>query len=169
MGAGPIGLLTALWLKSDGHIVAMSDPASPRRDLASSLGIDIVLDAASTDVAEALRQEYGAAPAVVFECVGIEGTLQQAMELVATRGRVIVAGVCMVEDRIRPLLAINKQLAFQFVLGYTMPEFAEALDALSSGKIAAARLVTRRVTLEELPAAFGSLGDPKDCKVVLEF
>jgi threonine dehydrogenase-like Zn-dependent dehydrogenase len=50
-----------------------------------------------------------------------------------------------------------------------MPEFAEALDALSSGKIAAARLVTRRVTLDELPAAFGSLGDPKDCKVVLEF
>jgi 2-desacetyl-2-hydroxyethyl bacteriochlorophyllide A dehydrogenase len=163
MGAGPIGLLTALWLKSDGHTVAISDPAAPRRDLARSLGIPNVLDPSAGDVASKLAT----APDVVFECVGVQGTLQQAMELVARRGRVIVVGVCMLEDRIRPLLAINKHLTFQFVLGYTPQEFAEALAALGAGKIPGEALVTRTVTLGDLPAAFQALGDPHDCKVVL--
>jgi threonine dehydrogenase-like Zn-dependent dehydrogenase len=30
-------------------------------------------------------------------------------------------------------------------------------------------LVTRIVTLDELPAAFHALSDPRDCKVVLTF
>jgi hypothetical protein len=30
-------------------------------------------------------------------------------------------------------------------------------------------LVTRMVTLDELPEAFRALSDPKDCKVVLTF
>lgn len=169
MGAGPIGLLTMLWLKHDGHKVAISDPAGPRRDLAAALGADRVLDPAAGDIAAAVRDAFGAPPAVVFECVGVQGTLQQAMELVAPRGLVLVAGVCMLEDRIRPLLAINKQLTLKFVLGYSGSEFAEALAALADGKIEGARLVTRTVTLDELPEAFSSLGDPQDCKVVLEF
>ena len=91
------------------------------------------------------------------------------MELVSRRGRVIVVGVCMLEDRIRPLLAINKHLTLQFVLGYSPSEFSQALDALSAGTIPGKARVTRIVSLDELPAAFQALGDPTDCKVVLRF
>ncbi|HEY7269039.1 MAG TPA: zinc-binding dehydrogenase [Dehalococcoidia bacterium] len=168
MGAGPIGMLTMLWLKAEGHRVVVSDPAPSRRDLASSLDADVVLDPSDDGFAASMTEALGAPPAVIFECVGVQGTLQQAMELVARRGRVIVVGVCMLEDRVRPLLAINKHLTLQFVLGYSPQEFAEALEALGSGKIDGSRVVTRTVSLDELPAAFASLGDPKDCKVVLE-
>jgi 2-desacetyl-2-hydroxyethyl bacteriochlorophyllide A dehydrogenase len=166
MGAGPIGLLTALWLKHDGISVAISDPAEPRRKLAEKLGIDVAIDPSDGDLAGRLGAS-GGPPSVVFECVGVEGTLQEAMTLVAPRGKVVVVGVCMVEDRIRPLLAINKHLTFQFVLGYTPEEFAESLGALASGAIAARAMVTRTVSLDELPAAFQSLSDPADCKVML--
>jgi threonine dehydrogenase-like Zn-dependent dehydrogenase len=108
-------------------------------------------------------------PPYVFECVGIEGTLQEAMALVARRGRVIVAGVCMVEDRIRPMLAINKHLTLQFVLGYSLEQFTESLGALADGSIDGTSIVTRTVRLDELPAAFASLSEPRDGKVVLEF
>jgi threonine dehydrogenase-like Zn-dependent dehydrogenase len=168
MGAGPIGMLTMMWLKAEGHRVVITDPAPPRRELAASLGADAALDPSTETFAAQLNDVTGGPPAVVFECVGVQGTLQQAMELVARRGKVIVVGVCMLEDRIRPLLGINKHLTLQFVLGYAPPEFAEALDALASGKIDGSRVVTRTVSLEELPAAFPALGDPKDCKVVLE-
>jgi 2-desacetyl-2-hydroxyethyl bacteriochlorophyllide A dehydrogenase len=166
MGAGPIGLLTAIWLKHHGASVAISDPAEPRRDLARRLGIEPVLDPKGSDASD-LISAIGGPPPLVFECVGVEGTLQEAMTLVAPRGRVIVAGVCMVEDRIRPLLAINKHLTLQFVLGYAPEEYAESLGALSSGAIAARAMVTRTVSLDELPAAFESLSDPTDCKVML--
>jgi threonine dehydrogenase-like Zn-dependent dehydrogenase len=169
MGAGPIGLMTLLWLKEQGVAqVAVSEYAAPRRELAARLGADLVIDPAAEGVAARLA-EAGGPPAVVFECVGVEGTLQQAMELVERRGRVVVVGVCMPEDRIRPMTGINKHLTVQFVLGYTPEEFRETLEALGTGRVDPSVLVTRTVTLDELPAAFRSLSDPKDCKVVLEF
>lgn len=185
MGAGPIGLMTLIWLKQEGAaFVAVSDPSPERRELAARHGADLVLDPKAVNVAEALGealrppqsdgggQSYGGgaqapAPDVVFEAVGVEGTLQQAMELVQIRGRVVVVGVCMVEDRITPLLGINKQLTLKFVLGYTAAEYAEALQAFADGRVDTSALVTRTVTLDELPGAFQSLADPRDCKIVV--
>lgn len=170
MGAGPIGLMTLLWLKKDGiRHVTVSDPSPHRRTLATQLGADLVVDPRSENLADAVFAAAGAPAPVVFECVGIEGTLEGAMELVARGGRVIVAGVCMKEDRIRPLVGINKQLTIQFVLGYTPQEFADSLAALGDGSIDTAPMVTREVSLDELPAAFAALADPRDCKVVLRF
>jgi threonine dehydrogenase-like Zn-dependent dehydrogenase len=170
MGAGPIGLMTLLWLKKEGvKHVAVSEYAPARRALAQQLGADLVIDPSTTNVAEAVAAAAGGAPPVVFECVGVEGTLRQAMELVARGGRVVVVGVCMKEDRIFPMVGINKQLTLQFVLGYTPAEYAESLAALADGSINTGPMVTRRVTLDELPGAFAALADPSDCKVVLEF
>jgi threonine dehydrogenase-like Zn-dependent dehydrogenase len=186
IGAGPIGLMTLLWLKKEGcRYVAVSDFSAERRALAARLGADDVFDPRAVDLAEALSHalfqpsgrnpedlSYGggpvvAAPDVVFECVGVPGTLQQAMELAQMRGRVIVAGVCMQEDRITPMLGINKQLTLQFVLGYTAAEYAEALQAFADGTIDTRPLVTRVIGLDELPGAFAALADPRDCKVVV--
>jgi threonine dehydrogenase-like Zn-dependent dehydrogenase len=186
MGAGPIGLMTLLWLKKQGvRYVAVSDPAPERRALAERLGADDVFDPRAVELAEVLdaalagRREtgdgeiaYGAratnnAPDVVFECVGVPGTLQQAMELVTVRGRVIVVGVCMQQDQITPMLGINKQLTMKFVLGYTATEFAETLQAFVDGELDTTPMVTRTVSLDELPAAFEALADPNDCKIVV--
>jgi threonine dehydrogenase-like Zn-dependent dehydrogenase len=186
MGAGPIGLMTLLWLKKEGAAyIAVSDPAPARRKLAEALGADEVFDPNSVDLAEVLdgaigkRKQrgdgelgYGApatvnAPDVVFECVGVPGTLQQAMDLVTVRGRVVVVGVCMAPDQITPMTGINKQLTVQFVLGYSAAEFSETLEAFATGKVDPAPLVTRKVGLDELPATFQALADPADCKVLV--
>ncbi len=168
MGAGPIGLMTLLWLKNEGvKHVTVSEYAEPRRALARQLGADLVVNPGDQDLAAALLAATGAPPPVVFECVGVEGTLHQAMQLVARMGRVVVVGVCMKEDRIFPMVGINKQLTLQFVLGYTPVEYAEALGALADGSIDTSPLVTRTVGIDELPAAFEALASPHDCKVVV--
>lgn len=168
MGAGPIGLMTLLWLKKEGaKHVTVSDFAPARRELAAKLGADLVVDPANQDLAQAHLAATGANAPVVFECVGIEGTLHQAMQLVERAGRVVVVGVCMKEDRIYPMVGINKQLTLKFVLGYTPAEYAEALTALGEGTIDTSPMITRTVSLDELPAAFEALADPTDCKVVV--
>jgi len=78
-----------------------------------------------------------------------------------------VVGVCMKEDRIHPMVGINKQLTLKFVLGYSPAEYAEALTALGDRTIDTSPMVTRQVSLDELPAAFESLADPTDCKIVV--
>ncbi|HEY7294707.1 MAG TPA: zinc-binding dehydrogenase [Dehalococcoidia bacterium] len=170
LGAGPIGLMTLLWLKRDGVChVTVSEPSAPRRELAAKLGADLVLDPRETDVRAALAEAIGGLPAVVFECVGVPGTLQQAMDLAAIEGRVVVVGVCSAEDRIMPRVGIGKQLTLQFVAAYTTAEIGAALAAIADGSIDTSPLITRTVTLEELPEAFHALGDPQHCKVLVEF
>ena len=182
MGAGPIGLMVLLWLKKEGvRFVAVSDPSAERRELATKLGADLVVDpraeSVTTRVGEALQSAATGSsastrpgtpqPDVVFECVGVPGTLQQALEYVRARGQVVVAGVCMEKDQIRPMVGTNKHLTVRFVLGYNPNEYAEALAALADGSIDPSPMITRTVNLDELPEAFRSLADPRDCKVVL--
>jgi len=50
-----------------------------------------------------------------------------------------------------------------------MEDMIEALAALGDGSIAAGPLVTRTISLDELPGAFAALADPHDCKVVATF
>lgn len=170
MGAGPIGLMAMLWLKHDGvELVGISDPVAQRRELAASLGADLVLDPSDPAFAGELEAGFEAGPDVVFDCVGIPGIIRQAMDAVRPGGRVVIVGVCMEEDRFLPFVGINKALTIKFSVAYTRDEFAETLAAFSSGAIDTTPLVTRTVDLGELPDEFERIagGDQLNCKVLV--
>lgn len=170
MGAGPIGLMAMLWLKHDGvELVAISDPVDERRELASRLGADLVLDPSDPDFDSHLEEGFGQGPDIVFDCVGIPGIIRQAMDAVRPAGRIIIVGVCMEEDTFMPVVGINKALTLKFSVAYTRAEFEETLAAFSSGALDTAPLVTRTVGLDELPAEFERItaGDQLNCKVIV--
>ncbi|MEP6953103.1 MAG: alcohol dehydrogenase, partial [Solirubrobacteraceae bacterium] len=78
-------------------------------------------------------------------------------------------GVCMGADRLRPALAVNKEIDLRFVVGYTPLEFRDTLRMLSEGKIDVAPMVTGVVGLEGVDAAFGALGDPDaHAKIIID-
>ena len=58
-------------------------------------------------------------PAVIFECVGVPGVVNQIMEGAPAGARIVVVGVCMQTDQFEPFFGIVKQLDLQFVLAYT--------------------------------------------------
>ena len=75
----------------------------------------------------------------------------------------------MEDDVIKPMLGINKELAIQFVLGYTPEEFASTLQAIAEGQIDVAPLVTGRVGVDGVPAAFETLAKPdQHAKILVE-
>ena len=98
---------------------------------------------------------------MVFECVGVPGVIDQIITGAPLFSRVVVVGVCMGLDRIRPAMAINKEIDLRFVLGYTPPEFRDTLHLLAEGKVDPAPLVTGEVGLAGVEAAFDALGDPE--------
>ncbi|MDT7730437.1 MAG: hypothetical protein QOK45_690 [Mycobacterium sp.] len=75
--------------------------------------------------------------------------------------RVVVVGVCMGADRLRPSMAINKEIDLRFVLGYTPLEFRDTLHMLADGKVDATPLITGTVGLDGVDNAFDALGDPE--------
>lgn len=106
---------------------------------------------------------------VIFECVGVPGMIDAMMEAAPLNARVIVVGVCMGSDQIRPTMAIAKELDVRFVFGYTPLEFYDTLHMLADGKLDASPLITGKVGLKGVAGAFKALGDPeKHAKVLID-
>ena len=74
--------------------------------------------------------------------------------------RVVVAGVCVGEDRFTPAMAINKEVDLRFVFGYTPLEFRDTLHMLAEGKVDPRPLITGTVGLVGVASAFETLGRP---------
>jgi len=170
VGCGPVGLavVAALRLRGVEPIVA-ADFSPVRRAFASGLGAHVVVDPAAERPMDAWTAAAGARPAVIFECVGVQGILRDLMREAPRESRVVVAGVCMEDDRIRPIVGINKELSLQFVLGYSPLEFAETLDHIAEGRLAVEPLITGRVGVDGVPAAFEELARPDaQAKILVE-
>ena len=106
---------------------------------------------------------------VVFECVGAPGILDGIIASAPLYSRVVVAGVCVEPDTIRPVMAINKEIDLRFVMGYTPLEFSDTLHLLAEGKMKAAPIVTGTVGLPGVEAAFDTLAAPgKHAKIIIE-
>ena len=74
--------------------------------------------------------------------------------------QILVVGVCMQPDTVRPMLAISKELNLQFVLGYDPLEFAETLRRIAEGELDVSPLITGNVPIEGVPGAFVELAHP---------
>lgn len=161
VGCGPVGLavIAALRLQGIGPIVA-SDFSPKRRALAEHFGATVVVDPAKEKPVEVWQKAAGGRLPLFFECVGVPGMIGELLRTAPRGARIVVAGVCMEVDPIRPLYAINKELSLQFVLGYTPDEFTGTLRALADGKIPAEPMITGHVDIPEVAQAFRTLSDP---------
>jgi threonine dehydrogenase-like Zn-dependent dehydrogenase len=98
---------------------------------------------------------------VVFECVGVPGIIEQIITSAPLFSRIVVVGVCMGADKLRPSMAINKEIDLRFVLGYTPIEFRDTLHMLADGKVDVTPLITGTVGLAGVDNAFEALKDPE--------
>ena len=94
----------------------------------------------------------------MFRCEG--EVLDIGENVLGARRRVVVVGVCLQTDHSRPLIAVNKELNVQYVLGYTVPEFHETLHRIADGVLDVEPIVTHTVGLEGVAGAFDDLARP---------
>jgi threonine dehydrogenase-like Zn-dependent dehydrogenase len=167
VGCGPVGLAIIAVLSMRGYTVFASDFSPGRRTLAEQLGASLTLDPAVVDPLETQPWPQDG-HTVIFECVGVKGMLDQLFAKAPRNTRIVVVGVCLETDASRPLIAINKELSLQFVLGYTPQEFSETLLLLGEGELNVSNLVTDKVPLAQVSDAFQRLGDPRtDGKIIV--
>ncbi|MBU1374872.1 MAG: zinc-binding dehydrogenase [Alphaproteobacteria bacterium] len=186
IGCGPVGLAVVASLKARGFGPIIAVDYSPgRRAMAERLGADVIVDPAAQSphshwsalgvnlsmLERQAAQDLGqrVRKPVVFECVGVPGVLQSIIQGVAPGAQIIVAGVCMEEDRFEPSMAINKQLQMRFVAAYTVGEFAGTLADIAEGRIDVAPVISGVVGRSGVAAAFQALAQPdSDIKIIIE-
>ena len=171
MGAGPIGIATMLWARFAGaRAIVVSELSEPRRRLALKMGADAAVDPRMHNPAGKVEALTGAGPQVIFECVGAPGAMAEAIAYAQQRSRVVIIGVCTEDDGFAPITAMSKELDLRFSLGMERAEVDITIEALASGRVLTAPMITHTLAIDALPRAFAALSMPTNqSKVMVEF
>jgi (R,R)-butanediol dehydrogenase/meso-butanediol dehydrogenase/diacetyl reductase len=172
LGAGQIGLSILFWARQLGAgRIVVSEPAAVRAQVARDLGADAVLDPTQhDDITSAIADALGGRPHVVFEAVGRPQVMDEAIHMVGAGGGIVVlAGIMLDEISIRPAALCLKETDLIFPMGTVPDEVAEVMRVMERGELPAARFVSHRIGLADVPAAIRELGRPTDqIKVVVD-
>jgi threonine dehydrogenase-like Zn-dependent dehydrogenase len=159
IGAGAIGLSAVAALVSRGiEPVIVTDYKLDRRELARDcFGAHVVVDPAEKapfDAFNEVRADRGLpGPAVVFECVGAAGLIQNIVESAEMGTRIYCAGGWYTGDTLDITTATRQGVTIQFGGGPHPQDWFGTLDAIASGRLDPLPSVGKIVTLDEVPAA----------------
>jgi (R,R)-butanediol dehydrogenase/meso-butanediol dehydrogenase/diacetyl reductase len=168
LGAGPIGLAVAFWTKRMGAAkVAIQDIADFQKSRALEMGADVFVVDPADPIGSAERGLGGKAD-IVFECVGIPGLIEQAVNQVRPRGTILLLGLCTRPDTFNSFAMLSKEVRLVTSAFFTVPEYQASLDALAEGAIEPRLLVTDTISLADTPEVFESLKHrTSQCKVLI--
>jgi L-iditol 2-dehydrogenase len=157
LGAGPIGLFTALALRHQGsERIVLADLAADRLALAERLGAGRTVDAraAADFVRDAVRPE---GVDVAFDCVGGQATATDALGLTRNGGRAVLVGIAPRELTLDGVVLQRGERAVVGVQMYTRDDFRIAMEMLAAGALPEGETLTRRFGLDDIATAFAEL------------
>ncbi|WP_037364038.1 zinc-dependent alcohol dehydrogenase [Nakamurella lactea] len=168
IGAGTIGLLVLAAARHAGAgRIVMTDMLPSKRDRAARLGADAVIDGGRADVVEAVRAELGESADVVFDCVAIQPTVDQAIALALKAGTVVIVGVPAAPVTV-PLPQIqDQQVRIQGSATYLPQDYATSIEIIRAGGVSAADMITSRFPLDRVAEAFAASSGGEEVKVLV--
>lgn len=168
LGAGTIGLLTLLAARHAGAgKIVSTDVLASKRELAQTLGADAAIDAATEDLAEAVRDELGESADVVFDCVSSESTVGSAFRMAVKGGTVVVVGGPRAWARIDLPVLQEYEVRLQGSATYTKKDFERSIALIRDGAVDASRLITSVYPLERATEAFAAIAAGGEVKIVV--
>ncbi len=153
LGDGRLGALVALALKGEKYLPLVAGHHREKLARLAKLGLD-------TAEESSLRDKFD----VVIECSGSESGFRRAVEMVRSRGTIILksTAAAAAELNLAPI-AVNEIT----VIGSRCGRFQPALDALADGKIDPRPLIDGNFALDDGVAAFAAASNPLNFKILL--
>jgi len=154
IGPGLIGLVTLQLAKALGAARVIVFGYGPRLRLAHELGADDVVDVASTDPSEKLR-EFTRRRGVdcAFECAGTPAAVNTALNCVRRGGRVALIGL----TGNKPVELNTDRVTLDeidiFGVRSSPNAYPELINLIAAGKVNVAKLVSRVYPLERITEA----------------
>ena len=162
LGAGTIGLMVLQACISLGATdITVVDVIEKRLELAKKLGAKRVINGKEQDTVAYLRTEelYGDhGVELVFECGGSVFLAQQAVQIVARGGKIMMVGT---QSKPVPIdfLKINREVTIQTSFRYCN-NFPQTIEAIATGKFNVKDMVTNIYDYKDVQQAFEDAIDP---------
>jgi threonine dehydrogenase-like Zn-dependent dehydrogenase len=147
--------------------VVVTDPLPAKRARAAALGADQTIDASGSDVAGQVRQALGGSADIVFDCVAIQSSIDQAIAIADKGGTVMVVGVPAREVTVPLPLVQDHQIRIQGSATYLPADYAESARLLGQGAVKTADFVTATRPLDQVAEAFELASSGHHVKVLI--
>lgn len=152
IGAGPIGLGTALFARIAGLDVTLLDTSAERLSVAQErFGFSRSLLATSQLAAEIADRTDGDGFDLVFDATGNSGSMESAFGFVAHGGTLVLVSVVKDEIRFSDPEFHKREMSVIGSRNATHSDFDYVRAALATGMVSVDQLVTHRTTLDDLP------------------
>lgn len=168
VGGGPVGIATAQCAVAAGagHVLLV-EPQAPRAELARAAGAGEVHGSFATARAALDELTDGGGADVVFECVGAEGAIRDAIAYAGKGGRVVMAGIPTREVRLDWTRVVTDELRLVGAFASAWA-FDRAIAWTVAGRLRPQALLT---AVHDLSDGVGALAraasDPDQCKIHL--
>jgi threonine dehydrogenase-like Zn-dependent dehydrogenase len=115
-----------------------------------------------------VRGTIGRGAGIIFETSGVPAVAQECFTLLRPAGTLVVVGITPMAYSFSCVLMIARELRVQAACA-AAGRMPAALEMLSAGKVHAADVITRVVSLDEAEACMRELRDrPTDGKVLID-
>jgi D-xylulose reductase len=169
LGAGPIGLVTALSALAGGcSRVFITDVQPPKLALAAALGPITPVDVRTENLGEVVRRATdGWGADVVFDAAGYPGALAAALDALCPSGCVVLIGMPGAPVPFDVVAAQVKEARIETIFRYAHV-FPRALALMGSRKIDVRPLITDRYGFADSIAAFDYASNPRPTSVKVQ-
>jgi 2-desacetyl-2-hydroxyethyl bacteriochlorophyllide A dehydrogenase len=168
LGAGTIGLFTLAVVRAHGAgKVVSTDPNPAKRRRAEALGADVTVDARAPDVTEQVREALGGSADIVFDCVAVQSSVDQAIAIADKGGTVMVVGVPAGEVTVPLPIVQDHQIRIQGSATYLPEDYTESAGLLGRGAVRTADFVTATRPLAQVAEAFELASSGQHVKVLV--
>lgn len=158
IGAGCIGLLTALVAKAKGMKVIVADVVDERLEVATSLGVDGTINPMKENAVDKLSEmTNGRMAECVCEMSGSVAGVRSVLDYAASTGRIALTGWPDREVELPTAVITRKELKIIGSRTGITEEFEEVVSMIEEGKIDPRKIISRVVDFNELPETIAAL------------
>jgi threonine dehydrogenase-like Zn-dependent dehydrogenase len=152
IGAGPIGLGTALFSRIAGHDVTLMDTSGERLAMAAErFGFESGILAGPSSAEEVARATSGDGFDVVFDATGYGKSMEAAFSHVAHGGALVLVSVVKDEIRFSDPEFHKREMMLVGSRNATRVDFEHVMASIRAGHVPVEALVTHRTTLDRVP------------------
>jgi (R,R)-butanediol dehydrogenase/meso-butanediol dehydrogenase/diacetyl reductase len=151
-GAGPIGILSALYANAVGAAtVVIAEPNPNRADLARAIDVGPVLDPSQEDFSDVIAElTDGVGVDVVAECSGSTPGLSTALTSVRRRGAIVQTGLHTKPATLDGMALSEKDVSLIGSWCYLITDWPRIIRLIGSGKYPVGKAVTAQIPLRDV-------------------
>ncbi|KAB1198440.1 MULTISPECIES: zinc-dependent alcohol dehydrogenase family protein [Haloferax] len=162
-GCGGVGLSAIQVANALGARVVAVDVRESALDVADELGADVLVDAADADVVESVRDATDGGAHVSVDALGVAETCRNSVRCVRPRGTHVQVGLTTAAERGEVSLPTDwmtrHEVSFVGARGMPPTSAPDLLSLLASDTVDPGSLVTKEVSLDEVPERLAAMTD----------